>query len=255
MSPLVSFGAAATDYARHRAGFPPALFDRLRGHGVGLADQSLLDLGTGTGTLARGFAARGVRVVGLDPDAAMLASAAALAGEEGVEVRWVTAGAEATGLPEAAFDVVTAGQCWHWFRRPEAAREARRVLRPGGVLVIAHFDWLPLPGTVPALTEDVLRAHGAGAFLGEGLGMYPRWLPDLTPAGFGAIETFSFDLAVPYTRAAWAGRIRASAGVVSLAPPARDEFDAAHQRALAQGFPDEPLQVPHRTWAVVARAG
>lgn len=254
MSPVVSFGAAADDYARHRAGFPPAFFDRLRAHGVGLPGQSLLDLGTGTGTLARGFAARGARVTGLDPDGDMLARAAALAGSDGVDVRWVRAAAESTGLDTGTFDGISAGQCWHWFRRPEAAREARRLLRPDGALVIAHLDWLPLPGSVPALTESVLRAHGAGRFLTDGTGLYPQWLPDLPPAGFGAIETFSFDVALPYPRAGWAGRIRASAGVLTLPTAAAEALDRAHQAALAEAFPGDALAVPHRVWAVVARA-
>ena len=57
----VDFGKTADDYAAHRAGFPRALFDRLAAMGIGRSGQRLLDLGTGTGTLARGFAGGGPR--------------------------------------------------------------------------------------------------------------------------------------------------------------------------------------------------
>ncbi len=63
----IRFGRTAADYGRHRAGFPDALYDRLAAFGVGAAGQRLLDLGTGTGALGRGFALRGCRVTGLDP--------------------------------------------------------------------------------------------------------------------------------------------------------------------------------------------
>ena len=71
-------------------------------------------------------------------------------------MRYVTARAEQTDLPDASFDVVTAGQCWHWFDRPKAAQEVRRLLVSKGWLVIAHFDWIPLPGNVVEATEKLI---------------------------------------------------------------------------------------------------
>jgi 2-polyprenyl-3-methyl-5-hydroxy-6-metoxy-1,4-benzoquinol methylase len=62
----IDFGRTAADYGRHRAGFPPALFERLEAMGVLRAGMRALDLGTGTGTLARGVAQRGCAVTGLD---------------------------------------------------------------------------------------------------------------------------------------------------------------------------------------------
>ena len=86
----------------------------------------MLDLGTGTGTVARGLAKRGCLVTGLDPSAQMLEQAGGLDEEAGVSVRYIQAHAEDTHLPERGFDVVTAGQCWHWFdrQRPRSKRAA-----------------------------------------------------------------------------------------------------------------------------------
>ena len=67
--------------------------------------------------------------------------------------------AEDTQLPGASYDLVTAGQCWHWFDGDRAAAEARRLLRPGGSVVIAHFDWIPLPGNVASSTEAKIERH------------------------------------------------------------------------------------------------
>ena len=251
----IDFGKTAADYGRHRAGFPDALFDRLATFGVGVGGQRVLDLGTGTGALARGCARRGCVVTGLDPSLPLLDEARRLDREAGVEIGYVVGTAEATGLPAASFDVVTAGQCWHWFDRPRAALEVRRLLVPGGRFVIAHFDWIPLPGTVVEATERLIEQHNPEWKHGAGNGIYGPWLYDVGVAGFDDIETFSFDVNVPYTHEAWRGRIRASAGIAaSLPPDAVARFDEDLRRLLATQFPAEPLRTLHRVFAVVCRS-
>jgi hypothetical protein len=91
--------------------------------------------------------------------------------------------------------------------------------------------------------------RGAG-----GKGIYPAWFADLSIAGFRDLESFSFD-EVTYTHEAWRGRIRASAGVgASLPPDDVERFDHAHAALLRDAFPDDPLGIPHRIFALSARA-
>lgn len=248
------FGKTAVDYATHRAGFPPRLFDRLQAFAIGQPGQRALDLGTGTGTVARNLALRSCTVTGLDPSPELVTQARALDAAAGVRVTYVMGRAEATGLPSASFEVVTAGQCWHWFDGLAAANECLRLLVPGGTLVICHFDWLPLPGNVVEASERLIERHNSAWKFGGGLGIHPRHTVPVTVAGFGEIETFSFDLDVPYTHEAWRGRIRASAGVAAtLSQEAVAAFDAEHAAMLRERFPADPLAVPHRVWALVAR--
>ncbi len=250
----VDFGLTADDYARHRAGFPSSFFERLQHWRIGAPGQTVVDLGTGTGTLARGFAQRGCRVVGIDPSESLLAQARQLSEQQGLDVDYRVGIAEATGLSDESADVVTAGQCWHWFDGPRAAAEAHRILRHGGAAVIAHFDWIPLHGNVVEATEHLIEAHNPAWRFGGGNGLHPRWLRDLAEADFRDLETFSYDVFVPYTHADWRGRIRASAGVgASLAPDAVAAFDSALQALLTERFPAPILQVHHRVWAAIGR--
>lgn len=109
------FGRTARDYARYRAGFPDSLFGRLSAFGIGDPGQRVLDLGTGTGTLARGFARRGCEVTALDPAPELMEEAKHLDREAGVSVRYMVAKAEETSLTDGAFEVVSAGimkQVW-----------------------------------------------------------------------------------------------------------------------------------------------
>lgn len=248
-----NFGNAATEYRSFRAGFPDSIFDRLATFGVGLSGQVVVDLGTGTGTLARGFARRGCHAFGVDVDFRMVVQARELDRREGVGVTYVVAKAESTGLDRDMADVVVAGQCWHWFDRAKAANEVVRLLKPGGRLVIAHFDWLPLAGNVVEATEKLIMEHNPKWRMNGGAGVHPQWFPGLSEAGFRAIESFSYDVDVPYTPEAWRGRIRASAGITAFDRSAVEDFDNDLATLLAKRFPASTLAVEHRVFAIVAQ--
>jgi len=250
----VDFGRAVEDYYNHRKGFPDAFFNRLSQWHIGSINQHVVDFGTGTGTLAHGFAKRGCRVIGVDPSEAMVGAARRL--ETGA--RFVVAKAEATGLDAEAFDVVTAGQCWHWFDRAAAAREAFRLLVPGGRLVIAHLDWVPRPGNiVERYLQTIQRIHPERATRLTNIhngSLYGAWFPELDAAGFHCYETFSFDLDMPYSLADWTGRLRASAAIGATLPPDRVcAFTHALEAALSSDFAEaSTLGIPHRIFALIA---
>ncbi|HET9060628.1 MAG TPA: methyltransferase domain-containing protein [Acidimicrobiales bacterium] len=123
--------------------------------------------------------------------------------EAGVQVGYRVARAEATRLEGSVYNVFSAGQCWHWFDGRSAAREAHRLLRAGGTMLICHFDWLPLPGSVAEVAETVILRHNPQWGGAGGSGMYPQWAADVAGAGFSGIETFSYDVDVTYTHEAW----------------------------------------------------
>ena len=249
-----NFGAAAQDYAKHRAGFPDSFYDRLKVFCIGTPGQVVVDIGTGTGVLGRGFAQRGCQVIGIDPDDRLLEQARLLDREANVNIDYRAGVAEALPVADDYADVVTAGTCWHWFDGPVAAREAKRIGKPGAFVVISVFAWLPLPGNVVAATERLIERHNPAWKYGGGNGFYLECIEHLQSAGIGDIETFSYDVHVPYTREGWRGRIRASAGVgASLSPAAVQTFDAELASLLERSFNTELLQVHHRLFTVIGR--
>lgn len=252
----IDFGKTADDYKTHRQGFPLAFFDTLAEAGLIKPDMRVLDLGTGTGTIARNMALRGCRVMGLDIADKLIAQAKLLDAEAGVTVDYIIKPAEETGLPDMSVDMVMAGQCWHWFDHIRTLAEVKRILTDDGVLIIAYLDWIPLHGNVVEATEALISAHNPAWTGAYGNGLYAEYLKDIAEAGFTHIETHSFDLNLIYTHEAWRGRIRASAGIgASLSVEKIADFDREFASLLAEKFPQNPLEVFHRVWWIVAHQG
>ncbi len=129
--PTRRFRGRAELYARHRPGYPGEVVTLLEDECGLRAGSVVADLGSGTGILAAMLLARGCRVFGVEPNADMRAEGArALAAQEGFVS--VDGRAEATTLPDASVDLVTAAQAFHWFDRPRARAEFARILKPGG---------------------------------------------------------------------------------------------------------------------------
>jgi len=245
----IDFGRTAADYERYRPGFPEGFFDRLSDLRWILPRQRVLDLGTGTGSLAIGFAARGLEATGLDIAPELLEVARQAAIDQGLNVNFVKGKAEHTDQDASSYDLVSAGQCWWWFDSDGAIREANRVLAPRGRLLIASFSYLPLPGTVAERTEDLILEHNPGWPMAGWCGVHPEHVQALDNGSFRNVESFSYVIDMPFSHVAWRGRVRTCNGVGSALSAERVEvFDSELADVLAREFPGE-LNVPHRVFA------
>jgi SAM-dependent methyltransferase len=100
----------------------------------------ILDLGAGTGILTVRLAKRGFKLAGVDLDTRALKRARENAGIEGVEIDFQEGDGASLSWPEKSFDAVTSLNLLHEAADPVAVlREAHRILRPGGVLVMADM--------------------------------------------------------------------------------------------------------------------
>ena len=220
------FAGRAEDYAAARSGYPQALFDWLEAR-VPLAGARAADIGCGTGKFTEGLLSRGAVVYALDPDAQMLEKAMArLLREPGFYPR--LGRAERTGLPAQSLDIVTCASAFHWLDAPAFARECRRLLRPGGKVLLA---WLAREEEAPLCRDlgEVLRAF-CPAFTGLAHGLAES-LPRL-PAFFAAYETASFAADARQDEETFVRRVLSS----SYAPRPADETYAAFTVALRARF-------------------
>jgi SAM-dependent methyltransferase len=137
--PTGRFSTRVADYVKYRPGYPPAVL-RLLEDECGLRPDSVVaDVGSGTGLLSELFLRNGSRVYGVEPNRGMREAGEQLLASYTNFVS-VDGRAEATTLDDGSVDFVTAGQAFHWFEPPRARVEFKRVLRPGGRVVLVWND-------------------------------------------------------------------------------------------------------------------
>ncbi|HEX4048712.1 MAG TPA: class I SAM-dependent methyltransferase [Elusimicrobiota bacterium] len=127
LDPKKRFTATVEDYQAYRPGYPDALVDWILSVAGVPPGGKAADVGSGTGISTRLFAARGLDVVGVEPNDEMRAAAEARGG-----ARYRKGDASNTGLPSGGLDLVFAAQAFHWFDLEPAFAEFKRVLKPEG---------------------------------------------------------------------------------------------------------------------------
>jgi SAM-dependent methyltransferase len=120
----------------------PAEFFRMVAQRLSLGKaHALIDLGTGPGLLALGFAPYVGRIVGVDPEPAMIAAAKEAAARATQALTLIEGKAEELAADIGSFDLVTIGRALHWMDRDATLARLERLVTPEGViLVCASFS-------------------------------------------------------------------------------------------------------------------
>ena len=144
------FSTQAPDYARFRPNYPVELFTWLAG--IAPSRDTAWDCGTGSGQSAVGLAPHFERVIATDPSQSQLDNA-----QPHAKVSYRRTPAEACGLDAASVDLLTVAQAIHWFDLERFYAEARRVLKPGGIIAAWTYTLLDVEAGVDALITDFYR--------------------------------------------------------------------------------------------------
>ncbi len=133
------FESTVATYGRARQPYSRAFFAEVA-EAIGLdGRQRLLDVGTGPGLLAIGFASACRTVTGVDPEPAMIEAAKAAAARAGVRLSAFVGRLE--DMPDAPdFDVVTIGRAVHWLDAETDLRKLERIVAPRGAVVVCRAD-------------------------------------------------------------------------------------------------------------------
>lgn len=240
------FSGVASEYAEFRPLYPEPLFDWL----ADLAPRRDVawDCATGSGQAAVALASRFERVIATDASARQVAVASPHA-----RVVYRVAPAEASGLPPASVDLVTVAQALHWFDRPAFYAEARRVVRPGGVVAA----WTYGHPTIDEPSADFLLQRLYSDTVG------PYWPKEraLVDAAYRTID-FPFPEVAPplfemetsWPLAALVGYVATWSAVTRFRAVKGNDPVAPFAEALAGAWGD-PLRPRRITWPLALRVG
>jgi SAM-dependent methyltransferase len=198
--PTIYRGTAAY-YVRGRPPYARTLADTLAAELRLDGGGRLLDVGCGPGILTVELADRFNQVIGLDPDAEMLAEGARRATEAGIaNIRWVQArGEDIPTLDLGTFKLVTFGQSFHWTDREQVAEAVYDIIEPGGALALISHAHAGRPQPAgpgyPPIPHEAIRAIierylGSRQRAGQGFARPPgdRYEDALARTRFGALR-------------------------------------------------------------------
>jgi len=232
------FGAIADRYDQLRPSYPPQLIaDVLADTPRGRIDR-VLDVGCGTGKVARLLLDAGRDVLGLEPDPRM----AAVAADHGIDVEvgylegWDPGG--------RVWDLLTAGQSWHWVEPAAGSAKVMEVLRPGGRFA-AFWNRPVHDPEMAAVLDDVYGRFAphltqVSNVLGRGEGVARRAQPAadaLTTAGMIDVQITpgdAYDRAVTYTPESWVELAATHSDHAVLDPSVREPLLAELTTRLAE---------------------
>jgi SAM-dependent methyltransferase len=194
-----SFGDDAEQYDRVRPSYPTEMIDLL----LGERPVTVLDVGCGTGITSRLFSGRGCTVIGVEPDPRMAAVARrhGVSVEDGLFESWDARGRH--------FDLLIAGQSWHWVDPRAGAEKAATVLRPGGRVGLFWNQAQPGPGIRPVMSAAYAQHAPAlgqhSVLIGRRDGSLYEGIADALRASgrFGEISVRLFTHDETYSTEAW----------------------------------------------------
>jgi len=129
------FSNRVDSYLKYRPSYPKEAVDYLYDY-VGLRSNSkIADIGSGTGIFSKLILERGSYVIAVEPNEEMrVASEQTL--DSNPNFQAISGSAESTGLPDQSVEFIVSAQAFHWFDHLAAQIEFRRILQPGGKVIL-----------------------------------------------------------------------------------------------------------------------
>lgn len=238
------WGKTSVDYAKYRDIYPELFYEKIVERNLCVSDQTVLDLGTGTGVLPRNMYRYGAKWTGTDISENQIIEAKHLAKETDMDIDFFAVATEDIDFSDHSFDVITACQCFWYFDRKRVMPKLSKMLKPDGHLLILYMAWLPFEDKIAGASEELVLKYSPN-WSGAKETKKPIHIPDVVFDYFDMVGYEEYDLAVPFTREAWHGRLRACRGVgASLSEAELERWDREH-RALLLGIAPEKFEVLH----------
>jgi ubiquinone/menaquinone biosynthesis C-methylase UbiE len=142
------FSALSAGYSKFRPSYSRDLFQYLSS--ITPANETAWDCATGSGQAAVALADWFDTVIATDASYQQVEQA-----YEHPSVEYRVATAESSGLEATSVDLITVAQALHWFDIPRFMQEAKRVLKPKGIIAVWTYNLFRVSTEVDAIVDDL----------------------------------------------------------------------------------------------------
>lgn len=192
-----NFANNAENYRRYRPDYPDQLFHYL----AMLSDnhENAWDVATGNGQAAIGLAQSFSKVYASDISTRQLENA-----HQRKNIKYFVGRAEQCKFPDESMDIITVAQALHWFDIDKFFAEAKRILKPGGILAVWNYQLLQINHEVDAvirhLYENVLKNYWPNQreTLENNFSDYQFPFQTIPTPDFKVEKTWTFDQVIGY---------------------------------------------------------
>ncbi len=238
------FSKQSEDYTRFRPIYPQSLYAWLAS--ITQNHHHVWDCATGNGQAAVALANYFDKVAASDASENQILHA-----KQHPKVRYFTAPAERSGLEESSMDMISVAQAFHWFQFEAFFSEARRVLKPGGILAIWAYGFL----TIDKAVDNAVNSLYKGA-------LESHWPPErryieeeyaTIPFPFQELQTPDFFMEAQWSQADLTGYLRTWSAVVRY----KEEHGSDPVDAVEAQIKDIWGNEVHRSvrWPIYLRVG
>ena len=236
------WGRTSCDYAKYRDIYPKEFYDKIINRSLCIENQTVLDLGTGTGVLPRNLYSYGAKWIGTDISENQIEQAKLLS--KNMDIEYYPSSAENLDFPKNSFDVITACQCFFYFDHKKIMPTLHQLLKKDGRLLVLYMTWLPFEDKIAGESENLVLKYNP-TWSGAKETMHPIGIPDCYNEKFELVYHEEYKLNVPFTRETWHGRIKACRGIgASLSAEEIANWETEHKSLLEKIAP-EAFEILH----------
>ena len=231
------WGRTSADYAKYRDIYPKEFYDKIVARGLCTKGQKVLDIGTGTGVLPRNLYDYGASWTAADISNEQIEQAKILS--VGKNIEYLVSATEDLRFPDGIFDVITACQCFWYFKHETTAPKIFKMLKNGGRILVLYMAWLPFEDKIAGASENLVLKYSPN-WSGARETIHPIQIPEIYSKYFELVHHEEYPLKVHFTRETWNGRLKACRGIgASLSKEEISEWEKEHKKLLEEIAPEE----------------
>ncbi len=231
------FGKTSADYAIYRDIYPQVFYEKILNRKLCISGQRVLDVGTGTGVLPRNLYQYGAQWTGTDISENQIEQARILS--EGMNINYIVKPCEELDFADNSFDVITACQCFWYFKHEQIIPNICRMLKPNGRMLVLYMAWLPYEDKIAGASEKLILKYNP-KWSGAGETIHPIFIPECYNNKLELVYHDEYRLSVHFTAESWNGRLKTCRGIgASLQSEEINAWERENLRLLSEIAPEE----------------